>query len=201
MNSTPLPVTIVVPGDRDSLAIHDIGNFRQDVQKTFRLIYSGIPEGAEPFVRYAISGGAPQDVMLDDSLEAVIDVPYGAALTTIEWRALYGSEDLLLGVSPTPEILTADKLNTFTYTATAAGAKFEDANSDTIWGAAESGAGRLDHPAVARRRSLCGDAHRRWRRVLVQRSDSRNVQRHRSAAGRLAQHGRTRWVVRCQQQH
>ena len=136
-NSTRLPISVCLDCGNQ---VRNIGNYHNDVVKTFELTYAGIPAGVQPYVRYAINGGPTATAALTGSpLRAQVNVPYGASLTTIEWRATYGEEDLLLGTSPTPEVLTADKLNTFTYTASIAGSKFGDLDADGIWDAGESG--------------------------------------------------------------
>ncbi len=136
-NSTPLPVIVdLETGDKTQ----NIGNYHDDVVKTFRLTYAGVPAGAQPYVRYSINGGADAMVALSGSpLQGTVQVPYGASLTKIEWRVQYGAEDILLGTSPTPEVLTANKLNTFTYTASLSGSKFNDLDADGSWDDGEKG--------------------------------------------------------------
>ncbi|MHB1450755.1 MAG: SdrD B-like domain-containing protein [Coriobacteriia bacterium] len=136
-NSTALPMSVSLESANQ---VRDIGNYHDDVVKTFELTYAGIPAGAQPYVRYAINGGPAATAALTGSpLRAQVNVPYGSSLTTIEWRATYGDEDLLLGVSPTPEVLTSDVTNTFTYTASLAGSKFNDLNADGVWDQGEGG--------------------------------------------------------------
>ena len=136
-NSTPLPITVSL---ESADQVRNIGNYHNDVVKTFELTYAGIPAGVQPYVRYAINGGPTATAALTGSpLRAQVNVPYGASLTTIEWRATYGAEDLLLGTSPTPEVLTADKLNAFTYTASLSGSKFNDLDADGAWDQGENG--------------------------------------------------------------
>ncbi|TLM80331.1 MAG: DUF11 domain-containing protein, partial [Actinobacteria bacterium] len=137
-SSATLPKSVVVSdGATTTVAI---GNYRTDLTKTWSLMIDALPSGGTPLVKFSVNGGPLQTVTLTGSgpYTAQTVVPYGATISNISWYVRWSGEDVLLGTSA-DETLTANKTNAFTYHASVAGAKFDDANGNGAWNTGELG--------------------------------------------------------------
>ncbi|MBA4371041.1 MAG: hypothetical protein C0418_05635, partial [Coriobacteriaceae bacterium] len=131
-NSTPLPMTIVVPSG--SRVATDVGNYHSDVTKTWELSVSNVPAGASFFVRYSVNGQTKPDKALTGSgpyTGSDTSIPYGASVDT-SYYASYAGETLFLGHQG-PETLTSNFTNRFSWDSSVTGHKFGDVNANGRW--------------------------------------------------------------------
>lgn len=132
-----LPMTIVVT-DGEAADVK-IGNYAQDVTKTFELSFGenaqvGAPMGTTFFARFWIDGNAaPEpDVALTGTgglYSGSVDLPYGTVIDKVEWWASSGG-DYLLGTELPDETLEGDVTNAFDYDTFLAGRKWHDTDVD-----------------------------------------------------------------------
>jgi len=142
-NTTTLPLEITLPEGVDTTVY--VGNAEDevpDVTKTFSLTYNGtVPPDTTFAVFYTIEGvqdGIWLDLSGDGPMTASVDLPHGTTITGVDWFALRGGEEILLG-STGGETLTEDVTNSFEYDGNVSGFKFEDINGDGTWDEDESG--------------------------------------------------------------
>ena len=157
MNTTPLPLEIVVPSSVSATSIKpdpepeinvstfSIGNrMIPDITKTFTLTYANAPVGAELFAVYNLVEGPDVEVALlpigGGEFSGSVELPYGSVIESVMWKAVHGGMTYVLGSQPNiDEELLEDAVNRFTYTASVSGHKFGDLDADGIWDTSEIG--------------------------------------------------------------
>jgi len=142
-NTTGLPLAINLPAGVDTTIY--VGNAEDpgDVTKTFSLTYNGtVPSNTTFWVFYTLEGAQDlQPTVLQGSwlqlsgsgpLTASVALPYGTTILNVDWYAIRGLQEILLG-STDGETLTEDITNPFAYDGDVGGFKFEDVDADGVW--------------------------------------------------------------------
>jgi len=112
------------------------GNHHLDVTKTFSLTYLDAPEGVTFLVRYQLAEGDPVTVPLGDDGPPYIgsdEIPWGSVITEVWWIAVYQGHEIVLGIDELEEELIEPITNSFTYTASVSGFKFDDIDGNGVW--------------------------------------------------------------------
>lgn len=109
------------------------------VEKTFELTYHDAPEGLTYWVRYWIDDEPHMLELTGDGVPTgSVELPFGTTLDQIEWIAVQGEQEYLLGTTG-PETIEEDMLNQFEYQSHIGGYKFDDEDGEGDWDEGEPG--------------------------------------------------------------